>query len=202
MKLIGSSITHRCVLLPSLLHCCFDFDGFLMILRYGLDSDCFFFFFYYCLFGKGTSSPSPFFMFFISFCSCQPTRSCQWFYIHLCLRLSVLLSIIVLTLSRLRSTSACLSVAGNRRVFFLTSQLKPGVSPQFPLLKKEPSTFSIYLSYAAHRLRAQGEVFTAGGSGSHRSTSQHCSDFHFLSGTPHLQHQRGSGRSGAVGSTG
>lgn len=125
---------------------------------------------------------------------------------HICNHLSVLLHFVHLSFSNLLCTSTRPSLAGNRRVFCLTSQLKLGVLLQFPLLKKkEPCLFSIYLWHAAHRLhvRRRERFFTAGGSGSLRSTSQRLSDFQSLSWILHLQpSERGGGSGGAAGSAG
>ncbi len=152
----GPVITCRCV--QCLLRCCFNvsslswviLDGSLMILQYrhrmgwalNLESKN-------CLgiHPITTLLSSPFL-----FDHDSPPESASNFTYSV---FSLYLSIVVLTFSDLHSTSTCLSLAGNRRASFLTSQLKLGVSLQFPLLKKEPSMFSIYISHAAHRLHVR-----------------------------------------------
>lgn len=86
------------------------------------------------------------------------------------------------------------------RSFFLTSHLKLGVSLQFPLLKNELSVFSTYstfLTHAAHWLHVRRRERVAAGSSSPR-----LSDFQSLSWILCLLlAERGGCSSGAVGST-
>lgn len=122
-----------------LVACCFSFDGLLMVSQYrqemGFDSIC-------CLVQwhfLSTISALTFIIWFYTFpLSILPIYSCLCLFVPLSS---------ALTFSNLHSTSTRLSLTGNRRIS-LTSQMKLGVSLQFPLLKKrKPGVLSIYISH-------------------------------------------------------